>query len=104
MGSVRLAPIAGFQTILSRGSTRGLAVFHGLGCALMLGVSRKSFIARASDGEPADRRLGGSLAAAAWGLARGVHIVRVHDVAETVQAVRILAAIAGQANESPPKN
>ncbi len=83
---------------------RGLAVFHGLGCALMLGVSRKSFIARASDGEPADRRLGGSLAAAAWGLARGVHIVRVHDVAETVQAVRILAAIAGQANESPPKN
>ena len=83
---------------------RGLAVFHGLGCALMLGVSRKSFIARASVGEPADRRLGGSLAAAAWGLARGVHIVRVHDVAETVQAVRILAAIAGQANESPPKN
>jgi dihydropteroate synthase len=83
---------------------RGLAVFHGLGCALMLGVSRKSFIARASDGAPADRRLGGSLAAAAWGIARGVHIVRVHDVAETVQAVRILGAIVGQAKESPPKN
>ena len=75
---------------------RGLTIFHGLGCALALGVSRKSFIARASAGEPADQRLGGSLAAAAWGLARGVQILRVHDVAETAQAVRVLDAIASE--------
>ncbi len=79
---------------------RGLAMFHGLGCALMLGASRKSFIARASAGEPTDQRLAGSLAAAAWGLACGVHIVRAHDVAETAQALRVLAAIAGR----PAKN
>ena len=79
---------------------RGLAIFHGLGCALMLGASRKSFIARASAGEPSDQRLPGSLAAAAWGLARGVHIVRVHDVAETAQAVRVLAAIAATSSKN----
>ena len=81
---------------------RGLAIFHGLGCALALGASRKSFIARASAGEPPAQRLAGSLAAAAWGIARGVQILRVHDVAETVQAVRVLGAIAG--DEAPPKN
>ena len=81
---------------------RGLAIFHGLGCALELGASRKSFIARASAGEPPAQRLAGSLAAVAWGLARGVQILRVHDVAETAQAVRVLGAIAG--DEVPPKN
>ena len=81
---------------------RGLAIYHGLGCALALGASRKSFIARTSAGEPTDQRLGGSLAAAVWGLARGAQIVRVHDVAETVQAARVLGAIAG--GEIPSKN
>ena len=71
-----------------------LAIFHGLGCALLLGVSRKSCIARIS-GEAAPKgRLPGSLAAALSGLARGVQVLRVHDVAETVQAVRVWEAIA----------
>ncbi len=71
-----------------------LALYHGLGCALLLGVSRKSFISRLSRGEPALRRLPGSLAAALAGLDRGVQILRVHDVAETVQAVAVWRAIA----------
>ena len=78
---------------------RGLAIFHGLGCALVLGVSRKSLIARLSAGEPPSERLGGSLAAAAWGLSRGVHILRVHDVAETAQAARVFGAILGAGGE-----
>jgi dihydropteroate synthase len=61
---------------------------------LLLGVSRKSFIGRLSRGEDASHRLGGSLAAALAGLDRGVQIVRVHDVAETAQAVAIWRAIA----------
>ena len=72
-----------------------LALYHGLGCALLLGVSRKSFIGRLSAGEAPKARLPGSLAAALAGLARGVQILRVHDVAETAQAVRIWEAIGG---------
>jgi dihydropteroate synthase len=71
-----------------------LALYHALGCALLLGVSRKSFIGRLSRGEDAAHRLGGSLAAAIAGIDRGVQIVRVHDVAETAQAISIWQAIA----------
>ena len=49
-------------------------------------------------------RVGGSLAAAAWGLARGIQILRVHDVAETAQAARVLRAIMGEAEETAAKN
>jgi dihydropteroate synthase len=63
--------------------------FVRLGVAVLVGASRKSFIGRLSKGEPADRRLPGSLAAALAAVARGAHILRVHDVAETAQALRI---------------
>lgn len=59
-----------------------------LGCPLVVGASRKSFIG----GQPADR-LPGSLAAAAWAVAHGANVVRVHDVAETVAVVRMVEAI-----------
>lgn len=85
---------------------RQLALFQSLGCPLLLGVSRKSFIARLSGGaapaagQPADpqNRLGGSLAAALAGLDAGAGILRVHDVAETVQAVTIWRALRGFIN------
>jgi dihydropteroate synthase len=70
-----------------------LALLHGLGCPLLLGASRKSFIARLSAGEPPQHRLPGSLAAALAGLEAGAHILRVHDVAATVQAVKVWRAI-----------
>jgi dihydropteroate synthase len=60
----------------------------------MLGVSRKSTIARLSQGEPPEARLPGSLAAALAGLQQGVQILRVHDAAETRQAVAVWRAIA----------
>ena len=72
-----------------------LAVLHGLGCPLLLGVSRKSFISKAVPGVPPKGRLPGSLTAGLAGLARGAQILRVHDVAETAQAVAIWAAIQG---------
>ncbi|MDX1581098.1 MAG: dihydropteroate synthase [Alphaproteobacteria bacterium] len=75
--------------------------FHDLGCPLLLGVSRKSFIARLSADEPPDERLGGSLAAALAGLSRGVHILRVHDVAQTRQAVRVWQAVSAAAGATP---
>jgi dihydropteroate synthase len=72
----------------------GIGAFHALGCAVMLGVSRKSMIARLSCGEPPDARLPGSLAAALVALQQGVQILRVHDVAETRQALALWQAIA----------
>ncbi len=69
--------------------------FARLGVAVLVGASRKSFIGRLSKGEPPDQRLPGSLAAALAGAARGAHILRVHDVAATAQALRVWQAIAG---------
>jgi dihydropteroate synthase len=62
-----------------------------LGRPLLVGASRKSFISRTV---PPDRRLGGSLAAVAWALRSA--ILRVHDVAETVQFLDVWQAIARQ--------
>lgn len=73
----------------------GLPALRGLGRPLHVGVSRKSFIgAVAGVGDPAER-LPGSLAAAAAAVLGGAHVIRAHDVAETVQAVRVAQAIRG---------
>jgi len=72
---------------------RDLALLHGLGVPVLFGASRKSFIARVAGEAPADRRLGGSIAAALAAAARGAQLLRVHDVQETRQALRIAAAI-----------
>ncbi|HEV2530170.1 dihydropteroate synthase [Phenylobacterium sp.] len=73
----------------------GLKAIVGLGFPVLLGASRKSFIgALDGGGRSADQRLGGSLAAALWGAQAGVAAVRVHDVRETVQALRVWAAMA----------
>jgi len=72
-----------------------LDMYERLGLPLVLGVSRKSFIGKIVGEEDAQKRLPGSLAAALWGVSQGVGIVRVHDVAETVQALSIWRAIGG---------
>lgn len=72
---------------------RALSMFHGLGVPLLVGASRKRFIARLSREESADDRLGGSLAVALWAVSQGAQILRVHDVAETRQALALSAAI-----------
>jgi dihydropteroate synthase len=70
-----------------------MALYQGLGCAVVLGVSRKGFIGKLSRGEAPKARLPGSLAAALAGVERGVQILRVHDVAETAQALALWRAI-----------
>ncbi|HLG88307.1 MAG TPA: dihydropteroate synthase [Alphaproteobacteria bacterium] len=70
-----------------------LSLFHGLGVNLMVGLSRKSFIGRLSTGEPPERRLPGSLAGAVMALGQGVRILRVHDVPETMQALKFAKAV-----------
>ncbi|HEX8261236.1 MAG TPA: dihydropteroate synthase [Allosphingosinicella sp.] len=67
----------------------GLALLHGLGCPVMLGASRKRMIGALSAEAPAGERLPGSLALALKGVDQGVQLLRVHDVPETVQALRV---------------
>jgi dihydropteroate synthase len=64
----------------------------GLGWPVLVGVSRKSMLG-ALTGRPVDRRLSASLAAMLAAVAGGAHIVRVHDVSETVDALRVWRAI-----------
>lgn len=67
--------------------------FHELGVPLLLGVSRKSFITKIDRDVPAKERVAGSIAAAIAGWDRGVQLFRVHDVAETRQALAVWQAI-----------
>ncbi len=67
----------------------GLALLHGLGCPIVLGASRKRMIGALVNEAPADQRLPGSLTLALKAVDQGAQIVRVHDVPETVQALKV---------------
>ena len=69
-----------------------LAEFKKFGLPILLGASRKRFIDKVTPAPP-DRRLGGSLAVALMGAQAGAAILRVHDVAETVQALAVATAV-----------
>jgi len=71
----------------------GLALFHTLGVPVLLGASRKRFIGAATGQDDPKQRLGGSLAAALSGVNQGIQIIRVHDVAETAQALKMHQAM-----------
>jgi len=75
----------------------GLALFHSLGCPLVIGASRKRTIGALSGEAPADRRLGGSIAFALKAVEQGAQLIRVHDVFETVQALKIWRGLRDQA-------
>lgn len=72
---------------------RRLDALHDLGCPIVVGASRKSFISAVSESPPSER-LGGSLASVAWAIRHRVQVVRVHDVAATAQFLRLWDAIA----------
>lgn len=71
----------------------GLPELASHGYPVLIGVSRKRFIAALGDGSAPKQRLGGSIAAALEAVHLGASIVRVHDVAETVQALAVRSAI-----------
>jgi dihydropteroate synthase len=72
---------------------RGLPTLRRLGPPLLVGVSRKRFVGRITDVEEPRDRLGGSLAAGLFAVAQGAAILRVHDVGQTVQALRMWQAL-----------
>ena len=89
-----LDPGFGFAKTLAHNLSlfRHLEALHEFGRPLLVGVSRKSMIGQAL-GREVHERLAGGLALAALAVAKGAGIVRVHDVAETADAVRMIAAV-----------
>ena len=71
---------------------QNLSLFHGLGCPVLLGASRKRFIGDLTGVSEASERVPGSLAVALAGVAQGIQILRIHDVAETAAALTLWRA------------
>lgn len=76
---------------------QGLGALHDLGLPMLLGASRKRFIGTIGGADNALDRMPGSVSVALWGVAQGAQILRVHDVAETAQAVRLWMAMSAGA-------
>lgn len=91
-----LDPGIGFGKDLSHNLEllRRLGELRELGRPLVVGTSRKSFIGKV-DGSPVDDRLGGTIASSVYAAAEGADVLRVHDVAEAAQAVKVASAILG---------
>ncbi len=72
---------------------KNLSIFHGLGCAVLLGASRKKFIGTIGNASSAPDRMAGSVAVALHGVRQGMQILRVHDTLETRQAISLHMAV-----------
>ena len=97
---IAVDPGIGFGKTLQHNLTllNRLSVFHDLGLPVLLGASRKRFIGTIGAEAEAARRMPGSLAVALAGVAQGMQMIRVHDVAETRQALSLWQAVTrGQA-------
>ncbi|MCC5992679.1 MAG: dihydropteroate synthase [Rhodobacteraceae bacterium] len=81
---------------------RDLALLHATGCTILLGASRKSFIGHISGVQDAAARQAGSMAVALHGAGQGAQIVRVHDVAQTRQALDLWQALHDTADRDQP--
>jgi dihydropteroate synthase len=94
--AIMLDPGIGFAKMRGQNLAmlRGLPVLAELGLPILVGVSRKTFIGHLTGGVPPQQRMPGSLAAGLFAVARGASVLRVHDVAATVQALRVWQALA----------
>ena len=92
---IMVDPGIGFGKTLEHNLTliRGLSLFHGLGCPILLGVSRKKFIGTIGAEADAARRAPGSVAVALAGVAQGAQVLRGHDVWETRQALALWRSV-----------
>lgn len=98
---IMVDPGIGFGKTVDHNLTllRGIALFHGLGCPILLGASRKRFIGVIGGGETATDRVSGSVAVALHAARQGVQFLRVHDIFATRQALDLEWAINGAAEE-----
>lgn len=99
-GQVVLDPGIGFGKTLEHNLEllRGIKTFTRFKRPLLLGVSRKSFLSRLFAGIEVADRLSAALGCTCWAVERGVSLIRTHDVARTLRAVRMTEALVGQNN------
>lgn len=95
--NIALDPGLGFGKTVAHNLrlTQGLSLFHGLGCPLLVGASRKGFIGTLAQAPTPAARMPGSLSVALMAAQQGVQILRVHDFVETRQALRLWQAVNG---------
>ena len=89
--NIILDPGIGFGKNLKHNITilKDISVFHSLGFPLLLGISRKRFIKDLSDMNDSKERIGGTISARLWAMMSGVQLLRVHDVNEVNQAIKV---------------
>ena len=89
--NIILDPGIGFGKNLKHNITilKDISVFHSLGFPLLLGISRKRFIKDLSGMNDSKERIGGTISASLWSMMLGVQLLRVHDVNEVNQAIKV---------------
>ena len=102
-GRVLIDPGIGFGKTVAHNLEllRRLGEFAGLGHPLVLGTSRKGFIGRVTGEAEPSRRLFGTAATVAWGVANGAGVLRVHDVGPMAQVARMVRAIQAGGDSAP---
>ena len=93
--NIILDPGIGFGKNLKHNITilRNISIFHSLGFPVMLGTSRKRFIKNISGDNDSKERLGGTISSCLFAIMQGVQILRVHDVNEVNQSVKVFDSL-----------
>jgi len=72
---------------------QNISIFHSLGFPILVGNSRKRFIKELSGKNDSKLRIGGTLASSIYLMMQGVQILRIHDVNETIQSIKVFKKI-----------
>ena len=93
--NIILDPGIGFGKNLKHNITlmSNISIFHSLGLPIMLGVSRKKFIKNLSGKNDSKERLGGTISASLYAMMQGVQILRIHDVNELKQSLKVFNSL-----------
>ena len=93
--NIILDPGIGFGKNLKHNMTliSNISIFHSLGFPVMLGVSRKRFIKDLSGNNDSKTRLGGTLSSSLYAVTQGVQILRVHDINEVNQGIKVFKSL-----------
>jgi len=93
--NIILDPGIGFGKNLKHNMTliNNISIFHSLGFTIMLGVSRKRFIKDLSGNNDSKERLGGTISSSLYAMTQGIQILRVHDVNEVNQSIKVFKSL-----------
>ena len=89
--NIILDPGIGFGKNLKHNMTiiKNISIYHSLGLPILLGISRKRFIKELSNINDSSSRLGGTISSSIFAMMQGVQILRVHDVNEVKQSIKV---------------